>query len=161
MLFFVLNDITYLNHIFQDGDCLNKENMVTRQKEHLLVNEEISINYPENISSKDKFRTITDCSFSTSLLAENNTLRTYTRIKENTDVNLISDQKIISMKENFTFKYLLKNLLLIKKPNIFWGITSHSNIIICARWNEDYICEKKVVIDNSLVLRVSLLKIFL
>lgn len=131
--------------------------MVTRQKEHLFVNEEININYPENVSSQDKFKTITDCSFlsSTNLLAEN-TPRTYIRInKKNTDINLISHQRIISVKENFTFKYLLKNLSLILKPNIFWGITSHSNVIICARWNEDYICEKKVVIDNSLVLRVS------
>lgn len=80
--------------------------------------------------------------------------------KENTDANLRTEQSLSSVKEIFTYQNLLKNLQFIKKPNDFWSINPIPNAIICARWSENYTCEKKLVIGNSLTVRVSILLSF-
>lgn len=80
--------------------------------------------------------------------------------KENTDANLRTEQSLSSVKEIFTYQNLLKNLQFIKKPNDFWSINPIPNAVICARWSENYTCEKKLVIGNSLTVRVSILLSF-
>ena len=138
-------------------DCSNKEIKVNGLKEQHLIKEGSKINSSETVDSQNEQITIMDCySLSSESFPAENTAEIYSVTgKENTDINLISCQKSVSVKENFTFKNLLNNLSLIRKPNDFWGISSHSDVIICARWNENFICTKKVVIENSLILRVS------
>lgn len=117
--------------------------------------ENTNIKLSKTVSSQEN-RTKTACSF----VSSENFPKTYSKAnKEINNINLKSSQKS-SLKDNFTFKYLLKNFSLIKRPNIFWGISHHSNVIICARWSEDYTCRKIVVIENSLVVRVSLCLLF-
>lgn len=142
-----------------DGEIGSKT--VSSSNETMTLAESIPIEY---FQGSDIFSTENSCTTDTpvvrwtcSNIIQDTDTKEGILNKENTDVNLRTEQSVSSVKETFTYKNLLKNLQFIKRPNDFWSISPIPNAIICARWNENYTCEKKLVIGNTLTARVSVL----
>lgn len=57
--------------------------------------------------------------------------------------------------DEITYEVLLRSLSSISMPGNDWSITEHGDFVMCAKWDENYIPIKRVVIDSNLNTKVS------
>ncbi|XP_035216223.1 uncharacterized protein LOC118189672 [Stegodyphus dumicola] len=73
---------------------------------------------------------------------------------------LVADN-VAATKQNFTIPLLTESLQKISKPNCLWTVNSVVEFIVCARWATNYMCEKRVIIDKDMTIKVSFVLTFL
>ncbi|XP_054718217.1 uncharacterized protein LOC129227652 isoform X2 [Uloborus diversus] len=69
------------------------------------------------------------------------------------------EQSTVPEPKKINFYELVSSVDIIVVPSVFWGITVHANVMICAKWakkEQNFCLERRVIIDEHLNVKVFL-----